>query len=165
MCVVYCMSLFMATVYALSLRTQRWSSDSSFSIHINLSFVLVSRRNASPTAINPTHVSVHTQGPSIMHRWVTHANIACKTKGDLNRKPKAEEFWILPTKFLMIAPSPLSSQGGWRLGRVQQVCISLTGQRFVPQPKAAFGKYFCRCRLAWHTGLDLWTAIQVYLKF
>ena len=43
-----------------------------------------------------------------MHRWVTHANIACKTKGDLNRKPKAEEFWILPTKILMIAPSPLA---------------------------------------------------------
>ena len=68
---------------------------------------LASRRNASPPAINPTRVSVQTHGPSILHRWVTHANIACKTKGDLNRKPKAEEFWILPTMFLMIAPSPL----------------------------------------------------------
>ena len=96
-------------VYALSLRTQHCSSNSSFSsLYQPIICPIASRRNAaSPPAIHLTHVSVHTHGLSILHRWVTHANRACKTKGDLNRKPKAEEFWILPTTFLMIAPSPL----------------------------------------------------------
>lgn len=99
----------------LFLRRKGCSTHHHFSAHTKISRVLDSRRRSSPPP--GSHVSVHgsrhrpvcTDGlPTLKEAMVR------KTKGDHNRKRKAEELWILPRLFLMIAPPVLP--GGLMFG-------------------------------------------------